>query len=404
MRILLTLLFSVAFTILSYAQKEPVNIKEFKEGINQIPYLDLQSEDLIKTLQPLLIYPKFGRRKFIKYTSEAFFEINENGNIDGLKIDKPRYLMFDSISFKIAQATDGYWSPAKNRDGTRKKMDCALHITYWFTFSDLSKQIYYFISLSQPKWESVDLIDNKYRVLEKYDFLINGKKKLNYLTDSTNTFDALMRDSLVVKDTLQWIHSADFKKGKMVRVFEFLKNPIITGTQHLGIGIRMYYGTVKLGFQVTKDSQITNQQIIVPQGERMCKEALSDFSKLAKSWLPTHDEGVPIDSYNECNVSYDYLDENGSIHWNRTKWYYEHELYPKALKEVKKTYEYYIDDIEVIYKMAMLELLEGEAVSACEHLNKIQSLAIDKPYPNAVSEAMVNEAIEKYCIAKEEAK
>ena len=83
------------------------------------------------------------------------------------------------------------------------------------------------------------------------------------------------------------------------------------------------------------------------------------------------------------------------------QWNLEQEFYPKALKEVKKAYEYYIDDILVLYKMALLEINAGEIVEACEHLSKIQSLAIDQPYPYEVDPNTVVSLIEKYCVIKE---
>lgn len=176
------------------------------------------------------------------------------------------------------------------------------------------------------------------------------------------------------------------------------------------------YGTVRLGFNLTKEGKINNIQIVHPVSKTMNDKALAELKLLENNWLPAHEDGVPIDSYVEFDFKFN-LDMNnitdrtfGYVTYSRSFLYkaehsdyleaynlLEKEKYEKALEKFVAVENLLLDDIEIKYRIAMIMIFLERASEGCKKLEHIKSIAIDTGYPSSVNAEMVDEAIGKYC-------
>lgn len=362
-----------------YSYEQLLNRKENDE----LPLPKITLQEISSKMKSVVVYPRFAKSK--KITNQVFVELtfNEKGSVTNYFIEKPGFLMFDTLAIKILQQIENNWLPAKSH-GIAQASKMTIPVDFNIIMSDDLTKEYYLVNVFPSK--------------------------LTFVIDSSSSFSACMRirDSVLVQDSI----TKKYKSKSMDRyITKSIQMQIPSMSSFVGS-----YGTVRLGFNVDKEGKISNIQIVHPVSKTMNDKALEELKLHEKNWLPAHEDGVPIDSYVEFDFKFN-LDmnsntygESGSYFYSRSFFYraemhdlidayklLEKEKYEKALEKFVAVENLMLDDIEIKYRIAMILIFLEKANEGCKKLDQIKSIAIDTGYPSSVNAEMVEEAIGKYC-------
>ncbi len=356
----------------SYEQFQSYFSREKDEPI--YPQLKVSNNELNSILGTVAMYPKFAKYKFIPQNVEVLVSFDTNGVITGTNIKYPGFDLFDTNATKLILATKLYWSPALSKG---KAIPITLTIPVRFQMRPDSGQnvLYFLVTIF-----ATEMIAKK---------------------DSTNTFPARLDYS----DN----HPPLEKKGKKASPYEQVKfvlkgvhKDLPTYSSFSGC-----FGTVRLGFNLDSKGVITNPQIIHAVCKSLNDEAMKDLKETAGKWLPARENGILIDSYVEFDFSYDEYGDYSFVNWTVSRLayaamedayeYLKNKKYDKALLSFKAASNYYLDDIELLFRLALVRLYTGQLEDGCNDLSKIKSIAIDTSYPSTVKEKDVDALMKESC-------
>lgn len=329
------------------------------------------------------INPRFAKSKNICDEVMVELTLDEKGKVTHYHIERPGFLMFDTLAIRILQQIDTVWSPAKSH---RIAQPSKINIPVNFSMS-----------------KSKDLTKRYYEV-EVFP------SRLTFVVDSTSTFGASvrLRDSILAHDSLTNKYIKKYQDNYVSKCFQM---QIPSMSSFIGT-----YGTVRLGFNLTKEGKLSNVQIVHSVSKTMNDKALAQLKLIENDWSPAHEDGIPIDSYVEFDFKFNI--ESGDINYflfasiYKGRSYFfgaerddlidaykflEKEKYEKALEKFVAVENLLLDDIEIKYRIAMLMIFLERSSEGCKKLEQIKSIAIDTGYPSSVNAEMVEEAIGKYC-------
>ena len=380
MRTYLAFLFCL-ITSFAFAQKPFYYYNEdllYDNAPNEVmPRLKIPHEKVIQKLKEVVSYPRFAKSKFISQEVNVKLTLNDSGRVTQYLIEDPGFLMFDTLAIRIAKQLENDWVPAKV-NGKATSYQFTIPFDFYTKLDPESRKIYYITSVFTS------------RAL--------------FTIDSANSFPASVRlkDSILMKDSI----SNKFKSKRLDQfVLKSMEKQVPSMSSFVGM-----YGTVRLGFTVDKTGKLSNIQIVHPMSKTMDDRALEDIKAIQNDWIPAYEDGLPIDSYKEFDFQYTievgapsneyhiYLTHRTHLSDLISAYsFLEKEKYEKALEKFKPVERLLLDDIDIKYRIGMIEIFLGNAPEGCKKLDLIKSIAIDTGYPASVTESMVDEAITKYC-------
>jgi len=383
MRTYLAFLFCL-ITSFVYGQKPFYYYNEelqYDNAPNEVmPRLKIPHEKVIQKLKEVVSYPRFAKSKFISQEVNVKLTLNDSGRVTQYLIEDPGFLMFDTLAIRIAKQLENDWLPAKvNGKAT------SYQLTIPFDFS-------------------TKLIPDSHKI---YFVTKVFTSKAFFTTESSTSFPASVcfKDSILMKDS---ISNKFIKKRTDQYIIKEIEKQVPSMSSFVGM-----YGTVRLGFNVDKTGKLSNIQIVHPMSKTMDDRALEDIKAIQNDWMPAYEDGQPIDSYKEFDFRYTievgapsneyhiYLTHRTHLSDLISAYsFLEKEKYEKALEKFKTVERLLLDDIDIKYRIGMIEIFLGNVPVGCKKLDLIKSIAIDTGYPASVTESMVDEAISKYCTSE----
>lgn len=378
MKYILNLLF-LLLPFLNFAQSKTdttfyYSYEQYNEGGDpgEFPTMKATSSEMKVALSAYAQYPKFAKSKFIERTVDISVTIDENGSISESKVTQPMYLMFDTVALNLVNATGNLWQPAKVKG---KATSSIITIPVFFT---------------------IRLESNA-----EYAKFIVGMfmNNLQLSIDSTNTFPVSIHG---VDSNILRINHGKFDYFKLKPFGKHINKGLIDD-----ISLHPVFGTVRIGFNLSKDCIISDVQILHSVSKSYDKSSLTYLSNLG-NWLePAHENGQLIDSYTEIDFRYDELGAYQYVHRRRAKnsflakekanEYLLKKEYVKALPYLMKAYNYYLDDIVLLYQISLVNFQLGRNEVGCDYLSKLSSVAIDTSYPASVKEEDINAIFKDLC-------
>jgi hypothetical protein len=364
LKIILTTIFSLAFFSL-YSQKV-IDLKTNKiykeiDGKLVLAPTPLISDSAFQIfLSGKIHYPNFAKNNFLQYQTDIQLKVDITGKINDYSIFNDKEIVcdqlpiFDSNAIELLNLLKDKWIPSE------------------FPTEFYSIPIKYEI---------------RYKLKEHYAFFyisINNSH-FSVLVDSTNSYPALLYDSI--------------SKKLLPKRFDGNVNSYSSFVGSLG--------TVRLGFDLDTLGKISNMKVVNSVSLSIDKQALIDFNNLKYTWLPAYDNGKAVNSYVEFDLTYDefgtrdinnpqYMFKTYYASFNKGIETFQNEKYTRALKEFSYAQKFKLDDIEVIYNIAMTQIKLKKYEDACTNLEKIKLIALKKSYPGCVSEAQVDELLSTY--------
>lgn len=380
-------LFLCLFTQITNGQTSFYYYNEQFRGDNApneiLPTLKISNEEVIQKLREAVSYPRFAKSKFMSQPVLVQVSLNDSGQVTNYLVEEPGFPMFDTLAVRLAMLFENDWMPAKVNG---KPIPYKLSIPFDFS-TRLS-------------------VETKQLIFQTTVFT----SRLRFNVDSTNSFPASvrMRDSILVKDSV----TGKLKNKYLDHyVLKSMEKAVPSMSSFVGM-----YGTVRLGLTIDKNGKASNIQLIHPVSKTMNDKAMEDIKEIESNWIPAHENGEPVDSYKEFDFNYT-IDHNTKISgWGSSRaigysYFYksqnedlvaaytllEKEKYEKALEKFVTVEQLLLDDIDIKFRIGMIQLFLGNSAEGCKKLNLIKSIAIDTGYPASVTEGMVDEALGKYC-------
>jgi tetratricopeptide (TPR) repeat protein len=279
--------------------------------------------------------------------------------------------MFDSIALQLAKATDPIWQAIIIKDKPAVD-ELLIPVIFELKLDSLSQYLHYRVSI----------------------FV----RELYITDDSSNSFPAsidAVDSNYILRKNGVWSYGKipAFSKRMNKRLRSNSLNP--------------EFGSIRLGFNLSKDGQVSNLLTIYSKSKELENEAIKDFKKIEKNFKPAHENGSLVDSYVEFDFRYDeftnssFFSRNSASYANKARIkgneYLENKEYEKAIPYLLKASNCYLDDIELLFQIALVNFQINKLEEGCDYLTKLTGVVMETTYPSTVKEEVINSLLKTYC-------
>lgn len=389
MKNFITILLLLSSQIL-FAQKPfYIFIEQFDQSISEkeLPTFSLSKEELFEKLTPQIKYPEFAKNNRLEETVYVIVNLDNKGAVIKYDTDQPGFPMFDTTAINIIKQLENFWVPPAGINGIKTASKVTIPVQFAMAINQERHVTLFGISVF-PSRHIVVTDSVMYTPACLRSRTSHAKKNIE-----TNTIDTIHYDHYTYKSLRRQVPSMASFNG--------------------------IYGTVRFGLNVDKEGNVFNVHYIHKVTKSIDDKALEELNELVNNWVPAYENGIPIDSDIEfdfkfniehntsitnlggpyaMSASYNYRAENGDLEAGYKL--LKKERYEQALSKFKSIEGLILDDIEIKYQIAMIQLNLENPSEACNKLKAIKEIALKTSYPYSVTESMVDEAMSKSCLDK----
>ena len=347
-------------TIYSYEQLD----RKLKP--NEVPTIIAKDSVLKAQLSKIAGYPKFAKYKYMDQSVMVLTTIDEEGAISNLNVERASYPMFDTVAINLVKATSGLWQAGMVKG---KSKSSVIHIPVFFKMNIDSNTNTLFFKVNIFPSNLLLTVDSS----KSYPLTI-------YSIDSSK----LMPDSGKFVFPKFSVMNRKFVKNLMNKNS---LNPVV--------------GTVRLGFNFSKERKISNVNVVHSVSTLLDERSINYLLNLEKSLVPAYEDGQYIDSYVEFDFLYDESSSKGKLYsriaYDKANDLLANKNFKDALPLLEKANNYYLDDIELLFQLALVNFQLQNREAGCDYISKLMSVATDTSYPASTSEELVQSVHATYC-------